>query len=362
MTRSIQTRTTSSLAAPGRTRRKPAFTLVELLVVVSIIALLIAILLPSLKNAREQAKRLKCQANQAGIAKAAAAYHSECNDWLPGSPGTTGSIMFGKYAGAAGTEENMTEPPVQTWDYAGPLASVQMSMRSLPPNRAKRWRLLVEDIFLCPSNRIMSVPYENPSGEFKAQKMVSYNTVRNFMLWGGSRGSPVDDIDGDSQDLGSFKGNVGGDTQTPSGYVPRVDRVGNPAENIYLCESSRYTTDEGKVDHDINWKARSGGAFSTGGPTLDYHAGNPDRSYLRSFLFRDQERRFSYRHPLAKQPGLVVAFFDAHAEYMTEKQSRCPDPWWPKNTVLPWSDMNGDTQDCVIELLDPQDYSYRVRR
>ena len=59
MTRSIQTRTTSSLADPGRTRRKPAFTLVELLVVVSIIALLIAIPLPSLKNAREQAKRLK---------------------------------------------------------------------------------------------------------------------------------------------------------------------------------------------------------------------------------------------------------------------------------------------------------------
>ncbi len=57
--------------------RLPAFTLIELLVVISIIALLISILLPSLRAARERAKESACLGKIKGIATAGLTYVSE---------------------------------------------------------------------------------------------------------------------------------------------------------------------------------------------------------------------------------------------------------------------------------------------
>ena len=58
-------------------KRKSGFTLVELLVVVSIIALLISILVPALGRAKELARQISCMANVSAIAKGWALYAND---------------------------------------------------------------------------------------------------------------------------------------------------------------------------------------------------------------------------------------------------------------------------------------------
>jgi len=67
---------------PVRRREWPAFTLIELLVVVAIIALLISILLPALKRARDAAADSVCKVNMHTFGMAAFYYAEENNDWL----------------------------------------------------------------------------------------------------------------------------------------------------------------------------------------------------------------------------------------------------------------------------------------
>jgi prepilin-type N-terminal cleavage/methylation domain-containing protein/prepilin-type processing-associated H-X9-DG protein len=63
--------------------RFSAFTLIELLVVVAIIAVLVAILLPSLQRARDVAKAVHCGANLRQIGIAFESYAQDFNDFVP---------------------------------------------------------------------------------------------------------------------------------------------------------------------------------------------------------------------------------------------------------------------------------------
>lgn len=69
----------------GGRRDKSGFTLIEVLVVVAIIALLVAVLIPSLARAREQAKRTLCAHNQKQMLTGIHMYAAGNGGWIPNS-------------------------------------------------------------------------------------------------------------------------------------------------------------------------------------------------------------------------------------------------------------------------------------
>ncbi len=84
-------------------KSKKAFTLIELLVVVAIIALLIAILLPSLARAREMARRSMCASNLRQIGLAMIQYAQTNNDSFPKVNSPTGGDILGTNTSTGGS-------------------------------------------------------------------------------------------------------------------------------------------------------------------------------------------------------------------------------------------------------------------
>ena len=86
------------LAGRSNGRIGKAFTLIELLVVIAIIALLLSIVVPSLRMAREVAKRTICATNLNSLGQGVYLYANDNQDFLPESRYVGGSSNIWRYS------------------------------------------------------------------------------------------------------------------------------------------------------------------------------------------------------------------------------------------------------------------------
>jgi prepilin-type N-terminal cleavage/methylation domain-containing protein/prepilin-type processing-associated H-X9-DG protein len=91
-------------------RLRSGFTLIEILVVVAIIALLVSILLPSLNQAREQSKIVKCLANLSALAKGTNMYVTANKDQFCWAPVYKNGVALNDTSGI---------PLTRTWYFGG---------------------------------------------------------------------------------------------------------------------------------------------------------------------------------------------------------------------------------------------------
>jgi prepilin-type N-terminal cleavage/methylation domain-containing protein/prepilin-type processing-associated H-X9-DG protein len=250
-------------------KRQKAFTLMELLVVISIIALLLAILVPSLSKARELARRVVCTSNIKSICAANSTYASSLGMYCP--------IAYQDPAPENPDEKYVPWPYNMTFRKYLQLDEMKDSDDGSSPFD---W----PDEFLCPSDKIST------------QKANALDSVLT------SYGYNLSDWDDPSWPDGIFG------TQINTGH--KVESVKQPADKLAFVDA---------IDWWVSWP---GADFERGWDILGQA---PNRDY-RGDLKKIPEDVWGptfYRH----SEGAVIGFYDGHAERKRKQDIFIKEDW-----------------------------------
>jgi len=200
---------------------QPAFTLIEMLVVMAIIGILAGLLLPVLMSSREEARRAQCLSNLREVGKALQIYCNNSDGYLPSYPGyglTWCRYVFGgqvlyNYPGHQGASRHMVigygaEVPTASLDAA--LAPGTLSFMPVGLGLAiLRGDIPDPRVLLCPSMRTrVSTYYGSAEYQFNASlwDLLGGTPGEDFPLGDGRRlfHTPVSDTTAVTALLGSY--------------------------------------------------------------------------------------------------------------------------------------------------------------
>lgn len=131
--------------------RRPAFSLLELLVVIALIGLLVGILAPALSAGRSRGRATQCLGNLRSVGQAILSFASDNDDytapavrerdyyWDRGEQ-TGWDISVGRWAGTEGGPGTMWQCPINERPYVGNTRALGLDTRAARPRRGRLFR------------------------------------------------------------------------------------------------------------------------------------------------------------------------------------------------------------------------------
>lgn len=319
-----------------------AFTLIELLVVIAIIALLVGILLPALRAARDTARAAVCGSNLRSLAQAQIFYTADWKDFLPTA--VTSGAEAHVTGGTAIIGDTNPNSPVSTYDWVSPAMGDSANMSI---NRARRTR----EVFTrygCPSAINSTTLFSGSAATDRADfdlvaltegyKQVSYLAPYQFHVFPSATAANRNKYKGVALQFSTFTGPV----TVPDRYVPRIDQVGTQASNkVMAADGTRYLPTDGVLDFDFTAGPSLFGSFTDSGPT--FHRSTAYGRATTSAL-TPQNQQLSARHG-SRDRSMNVGYYDGHVTIMTLREAwKDPRPWWPGGSLFNGVDATPESQ------------------